>query len=657
MSNDILIIAHRTIAKPTHFPYGLVNDNRKVVTMAELKLATQQILRAVKTADADTPFDRLLMPVLLIIGVAYTALQVTQRDHVEALFFGASLLLLVLLLIPPIGKRVMGIPFNRRHATHVILFWVYGVIWINLIRLIPNTEPTGKSSTYYYTLSISLIAITIMMIRSLLILTRRGFATFSTRIPIWEQLLIANNEAIAAALLATFGGTYLARLAQPDLFTTQVNIAYIIGVGSAVSGFYILIQLMWFQSANDILSHDRVWLRLARLISPIALVVTSLVIVRRLVNRADPRTAGLLGSETIDLTVLSLAPVIWLVIAVGILLVYTGRRGVRQRFLPDTLLDRLPARIGKSLRSISDMDLLLLVSLMATAVPAYLLILGDSGGVIDVLRNQLLVGASALLETSEQALAFLSALPFFIGNLILLSFYGYVLSRPTLSAKERDSMVGRLPIGFVIILNITFYLFVIFTQVFTEGRLPQIPQDLGRILAYNIVIPLVLLYIQYLLFIRIPYGRGQKAWREREAERLNIQLLAVERRLDEVNRQTSQLDRTWSQARAGENNFDLMQNFDTLYRYMQVSNLREAVNLQRLQLMTERQELTEISETPVSVTVARLPIRVVSLGIPLLLAIQIYQWAVVNNGLRTIIESPNLTVFDFFRAILEQLQF
>ena len=44
-------------------------------------------------------------------------------------------------------------------------------------------------------------------------------------------------------------------------------------------------------------------------------------------------------------------------------------------------------------------------------------------------------------------------------------------------------------------LIITLYLFAIpFSQVLTEGRLPQLPQDLGRILLFNILIPLVLLY-------------------------------------------------------------------------------------------------------------------------------------------------------------------
>ncbi|MCC6801685.1 MAG: hypothetical protein IT319_02280, partial [Anaerolineae bacterium] len=65
----------------------------------------------------------------------------------------------------------------------------------------------------------------------------------------------------------------------------------------------------------------------------------------------------------------------------------------------------------------------------------------------------------------------------------------------------------------------------------------------------------------------------------------------------------------------------------------------------------------ELSETPVSIAIARLPVRVVSIGIPLLLAVQIYQWAVLNNGLREIVNNPNLTIFEFFQAILRQTQF
>ena len=44
-------------------------------------------------------------------------------------------------------------------------------------------------------------------------------------------------------------------------------------------------------------------------------------------------------------------------------------------------------------------------------------------------------------------------------------------------------------------------------------------------------------------------------------------------------------------------------------------------------------------------------------GIPLLIILQIYQWAVVNNGLRDVINTPNLTVDEFVRIILEQANF
>jgi hypothetical protein len=79
--------------------------------------------------------------------------------------------------------------------------------------------------------------------------------------------------------------------------------------------------------------------------------------------------------------------------------------------------------------------------------------------------------------------------------------------------------------------------------------------------------------------------------------------------------------------------------------------------MQRLQVVAERQALAELSEAPVALAVARLPVRVVSIGVPLLLIIQIYQWAILNNGLQEIINNPNITVLEFFRALLQQAQF
>ena len=78
--------------------------------------------------------------------------------------------------------------------------------------------------------------------------------------------------------------------------------------------------------------------------------------------------------------------------------------------------------------------------------------------------------------------------------------------------------MSKLPIGFLITMIITLYLFAVpFTQVFVEGRLPTLSRDLGRILVFYVLIPLLLLYLHFFLLVRIPYGRGQRLWRERYA--------------------------------------------------------------------------------------------------------------------------------------------
>ena len=61
------------------------------------------------------------------------------------------------------------------------------------------------------------------------------------------------------------------------------------------------------------------------------------------------------------------------------------------------------------------------------------------------------------------------------------------------------------------------------------------------------------------------------------------------------------------------------------------------------------------SEVPLAI--AKLPTRVVRYGVPLLLGINIYQWAVVNGGLREITNNPNLNIVEFFQIILQQTQF
>lgn len=535
-----------------------------------------------------------------------------------------------------------------RQPLYAALALVYLLVCANLARILINQPLTGKGSETTYFALILLIAFLWAFVRSMLIITPKFHDRFSTALPVWEQVLLLINEAVAAGLLAQFGSGILVHIFQPDVFTTLVDPLYTLGSAVIILTYYGGMELMWIQRWNDFFSRSSVWVNLARLYAPLALIMTTLLITRRLINRADPRTAGLLGTSELDLTVLALAPVIWLLILVVVILIYTGGRGLRERFLPTILLDRLPPRLARGLRSISDMDMLLILAALATVIPAYLFLIGDRGGFLGVLSGRIQAGAGALIESSQQALAFVFTIPFYAVIIGLLVIYALAMAQSKLSAAQRDELVSKLPIGFLIVLIITLYLVAIpLTQVLIAGRLPQLPQDLGRILTFNVVIPLLLLYGHYFLFVRVPYGRGQNRWRETFSGTLATQLAEVEREIQTLNTQLGQLDQNWVND----------QRLDTLYHYVQLNSRRDDLNMQRLQFVAERQSLAELSEAPVSLTVARLPIRIVSIGIPLLLFIQIYQWAILNNGLRDIINNPNITVFEFFRALLRQTQF
>jgi hypothetical protein len=599
--------------------------------------------------------SRFLIFALLIIAIGYGGWRALLGDwlNVAAASIGAAVLV-VLAGSPAAQMRILREPFSRRHAAYIALFWVYMISWVNVARAIGNAAPTGKNSALFYTLLIALVMLTIMLVRALALFSPRFSRPFVTEIPVWEQVLVAINEFVAAGLLALYAANTLVRVFQPNIFTTRLNLPYTIGVGAVAVLYYGGMQLMWLSRWNSWLSKNRVWVGLARALSPLVLLVTTMAIVARFSEQGDSRTADLLGSADTDIAVLAFAPVIWLLTVVVILLVYTGRSGLRQRFLPDGLLDNLPTRLNRFLHTISDMDMLLILGVLATLIPAYLFLLGDTSGIIGALRGEILERGSVVIETSEQALALLFAMPFYAVIVGLLLLYAVALARPSLSAHEREELVKRLPIGFLIILIITLFLFAVpFTQVLTEGRLPRLPQDLGRILLFNVLIPLSLLYAHYFLLVRVPYGRGQTAWREAQTVRLSRQLESVERRIESLNREVEALDRLWRDGRAAEPGASV----DLLYRYVQLNSLRDDTNMQRLQVLAERQQLAEVSETPVSLAVARLPVRIVSIGIPLLLAIQLYQWAVLNNGLREIINDPNITIFEFFRAILQQANF
>lgn len=616
--------------------------------MTQRKRITHQFMQAV---NAD-PLMRFIIPALLLIGVLWGSWQAFTGDWLEFAFAVAGVtLLLAVTAFPPFQRHILGQPFNRRHALYMLLAGLYSSTALGFFRILENSPFSGKASEQTYFTLILFITFTWMLVRALLTLTRSFYTRFSTAIPLWEQVLIAVNEGVAAGLLATFGANIVVRVMQPTVFTTRMDVPYVAGLGFIIVCYYLGIQLMWLQRWNNWLSKNAVWIRLMRLIAPLALVVTTMVMVRHFIERADPRSADLVSGSGIDLAILALAPVIWLLIFVSVVIVYTSSRGIRQRFLPDVLLDRLPKRVGELLRSISDMDMLLILGVLATLIPVYLILFGDTGGVIGGLRQQILQRGSALVETSEQALALLFTLPFYLLIVALLALYGYALSQQTLTANERDDLVKRMPIGFLIVLIITLYLFALpFSQVITEGRLPQLPQDLGRILAFNVVIPLLLLYSHYFVLIRQPYARGQKRWREQQAVKYTEQLTGIDYRIRALNGEITRLDTQWQR----EPN---VQKIETLYRYVHLNGQRDDLNMQRLQVVSDRQQLAELSETPVSIAVARLPVRVVTIGIPLLLAVQIYQWAILNNGLRDIVNNPNISIFEFFRTILQQTQF
>jgi hypothetical protein len=623
-----------------------VNDPRKI---------THEFQQALQIEAGQSALDKLLVPFMLLIGVAYTGLQALASDWVAVVFYSATLVgLLALVALPRWQNRVLGQSFNRRHALYIALIWLYFGIFQLLAGFSLSGDPSGKGSTGYYTLIIISAAVLWMLIRTVWMLTRWGYFLFATQIPIWEQIFVAINEMIAAVVLGVVMSNAITRVILPEVFTLRFDPLYAIGLGMLSVLYYAGMQVMWIQRGNEWLSRNSVWVGLARVIAPLAAFVTLAIIARKFIERADLRTATLMDGGNTTLIVLSFAPVILLILLAIIFIVYTGNSGLRQRFLPDLLLDRLPPRAAHFMRSISDVDMLMILGVMLAVIPLALLLLGDSGEIVGSVREQLLQRGNALIETSEQALALLFALPFYALILALMCMYAFVISRRSLSAYDRDALVAKLPIGFLIILIITLYMFAIpFSQVLVEGRLPRLPQDSGRILLFNILIPLILLYAHYYFLVRLPYRRGQSRWREMHGATLTHELTAIDSRIGTLNDELTVMDQSWHREREQRDPFTRM---EALYHYMQLNSLRDDMNMQRLRVLGERQQLAEISEAPISVTVARLPVRIVSLSIPVLLVIQIYQWA-LNNGLREIIDNPNLTVFDFFREILSQLQF
>ncbi len=613
---------------------------------------THMFLARVKLSD-ESRLERYLIPVLLGIGIGSSGLLFLAGDVVR---FTMSLIVVGLLLAFTVSKtlqeRILQHDMTTGHAFYLAVFWIYSQGWIELLRQVQTLPQVGKDSTDFYILFVFFLMVTYRAIFALFGITQTGYKILFTKTPFWERVSIALNELIAGALLAVFLGGLLARWTQPTVFTLQIEPTYTVGVLGALLGYYFVIQLMWTRYWNLVLSRKRSWLRLARFFAPLALIIATVVIVRHFTRLSDPRTADLLGRANLDQTILAVSPVVWLLILAIVVLVYTSQRGLSQRFFPQSLLEQLPTRISNVLSKISDMDMLLLIGILTTWIPIQVL-LTDTGqiGVLEALRTQI-TQQNALIDTSEQALALIFALPFYIFAVGILAIYAYVFAKSDLSAKDRDTLVDQLPIGLIIMFIITLYLCSIpFSQVLSEGRLPQLPQDLGRILAFDVLIPLVLLYGHYFILIRFPYGRGQKLWRIQHAEYLQYEELRVQQRIKTLDTEINRIEKRWMRIKSEDDKID------TLYKFVELNSNRDSQNMDLLRLIRERQELDEVSETPVSVTIARLPTRIISLGIPLLLAFKIYEWAVVNNGLREIANNPNIGVIEFFQIILQQTQF
>ena len=598
-------------------------------------------------------------PVLLAVGLIYMMILIFRGDWgVLLLVVPGWVLLFGLQNHAPLRERLLGEPFNLRHALHIMIYWALSGLWALLLAQMIATPAIDKDSELFYIALLAFWGVTWAAVRSLLIIVHpRSYEIFSTSIPLWEQILLFLNELVALGLVAYVWGSNLVRLFQPSVFTVRVNPLYVIGLLVVSTMFYGAIQAMWLERGNRWLSQRGVWLVSMRVMSPFILFVTTLLIATRFTEQTDPRTASLLNNADVDFAVLSLMPVLWLLVLLLMVLVYTSGSGLRQRFLPDALLEHIGLRLRRVLQATSDIDVLLLLGVLGTFTPVYLLFLGDSTGFIGQAREAITNRGNALIETSEQALALLFVLPFYVFTILLLILYAVVISRPILSAEERDKLMDKLPVGFMIALIITLYLFAVpFTQAFSEGRLPTLSRDLGRILAFYVLIPLLVLYVHYIPFVRLPYGRGQRLWRERHAVKLEQDLRSIDRRITQLNQELSRMDSRWQITR-GEDVDVLKGRVETLHRYVHLNGERDNLNMQRLQIVQARQNLAEISDTPLSVAVARLPLRIISLGIPLLLFFQLYQWAVLNQGLRDVVNNPNITVVDFIRILIDNIEF
>jgi hypothetical protein len=604
--------------------------------------------------EHETWFDRLFVPLLLVLQVVVTIWCILQQDWVMALLSCVGIALMLIFASSERAKQlILRQKFTRSHAIYLLTFWVYSLLFLDFYRRLSILPTTGKGSQPFYIFLLLFLAVTFRLLLALFAITPLGYKVFFSKIPIWEQVLVAVNEFVAASLLAFILGAEIARFLQPHVFTLRVDVYYLSGLIFLTALYYLIMQAMWIQAWNHALGRANLWVRLARIITPIALLVASLVIVRHFTNLSDLRSANLLDTANLNQTILALSPIVWMMIFFILLIVFSGSRGLRNLFLPNKLLEHLPERLAKSLRTVSDMDILLLIGSLSTVIPVQVFLFNNRA-IIGDLQERL--QGNALIGSSEQALALIFSLPFYILAISLLALYAYVMANPKLSAPDRDTLVDRLPITLIIMFIITLYLAAIpFSQVLSSGRIPDFRRDLGYILAFDVLIPLVLFYVHYYLLIRIPYGRGQNRWRSQYAAELENKIRAINTDLATLQSQIDQCELIWKNRGNLRSNSD--QHIDMLFDLIELNGRRDRLNMSRLQFLADKQELQEISESPISLTIAQMPNRIFQYGIPLILLFKIYEWAIVNNGLREIASNPNIGVFEFFQKILENTNF
>src|SRR5688572_1112381 len=207
--------------------------------MPDRKRITHTFLNVVNLQESR--IDLVFILGLIMIGVIYGGWQILQRDWLEfAIFVPIFVVFVALASSRPLQTRLLGQNMNRRHAVYLALIWGYNAALVNLVRFLVSMDPFGKTSGAFYAFSLLSIALVVMILRMALMLTPFGYRFFVTQIPLWEQILLAAHEFIAASLLSYYvGGRILARLLQPEVFTLHLDPTYTISVAVVLALYYV----------------------------------------------------------------------------------------------------------------------------------------------------------------------------------------------------------------------------------------------------------------------------------------------------------------------------------------------------------------------------------------------------------------------------------